>query len=184
MAEENRQEYYLDVMERIVEKEKDALGEEVALKWARKTPLKINPEGELTGFYGKGEDAVEILRRYTEHQEFYIDCLQRIMDKVTAIFGRKIGQRYARQAPLEITPDGEIKAYYGTGRNALETLVNQYGNYMGDETAHSKIRKALQDMPKEKRELLPEDIQPKEKDDKGGGIISALLSKINSYKQE
>lgn len=179
MSEENRQEYYLKVMERIVEDEKDALGEEVALKWARKTPLKINAEGEITGFYGKGEDAVDILRSYTEHQEFYLDCLQTILDKVTHIFGRKIGQRYARQAPLEITPEGEIKAYYGTGRNALQTLINQYESYMGEQTANSKIRKALSDTPEDKHELLPEEIRPGNNTD-SSGILDRIASELNT----
>lgn len=169
-------------MERIVEEEKDALGEEIALKWARKTPLKINSDGEITGFYGKGEDAVEILRSYTEHQEFYLNCLQTILDTVTNIFGRKIGHRYARQAPLEITPDGEIKAYYGTGRNALETLVNQYESYMGEQTANSKIRKALKDIPKDKYELLPEEIQPKKKNKDGDSLLDRVISKLKTYK--
>lgn len=182
MSEENRQEYYMDVLKRIVENEKDALGEEVALKWARKTPLKINEDGEITGFYGRGEDAVEILRKYTEHQEFYLDSIQKIIDTVTNIFGRKIGYRYARQAPLEITPDGEVKAYYGTGRNALQTLVNQYESYMGEATANSKMRSALKDIDTENRSLLPEEIQPKESSDNGDSFYSRILEKIKSYK--
>lgn len=180
MPEENRQEYYLDVMARIVEKEKEALGEEVALKWARKTPLKINADGEITGFYGKGEDAVEILRSYTEHQEFYLESLQSILDTVTDIFGRKIGHRYARQAPLEITPEGEIKAYYGTGRNALETLMRQYESYMGEQTANSKIRKALKDVDEDKYDLLPEEIRPGYQKDTGGSILDRIVSSIKS----
>ncbi|MFT4868792.1 MAG: hypothetical protein ACI83Q_000402 [Colwellia polaris] len=179
MGEDNRQEYYLDVMARIVEKEKEALGEEVALKWARKTPLKINSEDEITGFYGKGEDAVEILRSYTEHQEFYLECLQKTMDAVTDLFGEKIGQRYARQAPLEITPEGEIKAYYGPGRNALQNLVTQYEEYMGDSTANSKIRNALEEVSEDKYELLPEEIRPEKEDDRNS-FLDNLISKIKT----
>lgn len=179
MSDENRQEYYLDLMKRIVDEEREALGEETALKWARKTPLKINSDGEITGFYGKGEETVEILRSYTEHQEFYIECLQKILDKMTSIFGRKIGQKYARQAPLEITPEGEIKAYYGTGRNALQNLINQYEIYMGEETANKKIRSALSDVSSEKVELLPEEVQPR-KEERTGEDETGLLTKIIS----
>ncbi len=183
MADENRQEYYLDLMKRIVDEEREALGEETALKWARKTPLRINADGEITGFYGKGEETVEILRSYTEHQEFYLECLQKILDKMTDIFGRKIGQKYARQAPLEITPDGEIKAYYGTGRNALQNLINQYELYMGEETANEKIRSALSDVEGSKVELLPEEVRPQEEEESQGsdeGFISSIISKMKN----
>jgi hypothetical protein len=182
MEEENRQEYYMNVLERIVDREKEELGEQVALKWARKTPLKVNENGEITGFYGKGEDAVEILRNYTEHQEFYLEAIQQVVDKFSNIFGQKISYRYARRAPLEITPEGKVEAYYGTGRNALQTLVNQYERYMGEQTSNSKIRKALKDTPEDKYELLPEEIQPKKKNKGGNGLLDRIASKINTYK--
>jgi hypothetical protein len=182
MEEENRQEYYMDAIKRIVDEEKEALGEKVALKWARKTPLKIDEEGEITGFYGKGEDAVEILRRYTEHQEFYLETIQKVVDKISDIFGQKIGYRYARQAPLEISPNGNVKAYYGTGRNALQNLVNQYETYMGDETADAKIRDALKDVPEDKQRLLPDEIQPRDDSDESSSFLQKLLEKY-VYKQ-
>jgi len=178
MDDENRQEYYLDLMKRIVDEEREVLGEEIALKWARKTPLKINADGEITGFYGKGEETLEVLRSYTEHQEFYLNCLQSILDKMTDIFGRKIGQKYARQAPLEITPDGEIKAYYGTGRNALQNLINQYEIYMGEETANKKIRNGLSEVSSKKTELLPEEVQPREESGDEKGFLSEIISKM------
>lgn len=52
---------YLSIFETVLDNQKQLLGEKVALKYARKTSLEINPQGELTGFYGEGQSVLEIL---------------------------------------------------------------------------------------------------------------------------
>lgn len=52
---------YLSIFETVLDSQRQLLGDKVALKYARKTSLEINPDGELTGFYGDGESVLEIL---------------------------------------------------------------------------------------------------------------------------
>lgn len=170
---EDREEYYLSTIQRIVDEQKEELGPEVAIKWARRAPLDINADGEVKDFYGKGDDALETLRNFTEHQEFYLEVIQRVIDKFEELLGTKVALKYARKAPLQIMPDGEVQAYYGQGRKALETLGKQYEEVWGDEVAYRKIRHALEgEIQESEIKLLPERMQPKEKE---GGLLSRLL---------
>lgn len=176
--EEDRQEYYVESIQRIIDKQKEQLGEETAIKWARRAPIKIDPDGEVQGFYGTGEDALQTLRNYTEHEEFYLEAIQSVIDSISGFMGDDVGLKFARKAPLQITPDGEVQAYYGTGRKALSILVENYQDYMGDAVANQKIIGALSDVDDEKLDLIPEDVRPEsqeEKESSSGGIISRLL---------
>lgn len=172
--EDSRQEYYLDTIKRIVEDQKQFLGEETAMKWVRKTPVKVSDSGEVTGFYGRGEDAVEILRDYTENQEFYLEAINRIVDEMESFFGEKVALSQARGAPLRISPEGEIEAYYGHGRKALMTLARQYEEYMGRGNADFRIRQALQDVVDGKDELLPPRIRPTGEEDEKESFIDRI----------
>ncbi|MFB6159285.1 MAG: hypothetical protein ABEJ95_06550 [Candidatus Nanohalobium sp.] len=174
--EGERQEYYLSTIQDIVDEQKDFLGEQVALKQARRAPLNINEEGEVEDFYGSGEDALETLREFTEHQEFYLNAIQSIIDQFSEMLGEDVAYRYARKAPLEIMPRGEVQAYYGKGRGALETLVEQYEGVWGEEVAHRKVRNAMESsVPEEKYELLPEHMTPSDSDN---GLIGQILSQL------
>ncbi|MDY6777584.1 MAG: hypothetical protein SVU32_02890 [Candidatus Nanohaloarchaea archaeon] len=172
---EGRQEYYLDTIRGIVEEQKEFLGEDVAIKQARQAPLIIDADGNVEGFYGKGEDALEILRGFTEHQEFYLEAIQRTVDAVASFFGDKVALKYARQAPLEITPDGDVKAYYGKGLKSLKILLDNYEDYMGGSVADAQIRSAMEDLPEERQDLLPERIRPGQ-----GGKQGGLVEKIRT----
>lgn len=177
-SEEDRQEYYMESIQKIIDKQKEELGEETAIKWARRAPIKIDADGEVQGFYGKGEDALETLRDYTEHEEFYLEAIQSIIDTVSSFMGEDVGLKFARKAPLQITPDGEVQAYYGTGRKALTILVENYEDYMGKAVADQKIKNALSEFDDDKRDLVPEDVRPEKSDgDEGssGGIISRIF---------
>lgn len=180
---EDRQEYYIESIQRIIDKQKEQLGEETAIKWARRAPIKIDPDGEVQGFYGTGEDALETLRNYTEHEEFYLEAIQSVIDSISGFMGDDVGLKFARKAPLQITPDGEVQAYYGTGRKALTILVENYEDYMGDAVADQKITGALSGVEDEKLDLIPEDVRPQsqeEKESSSGGIIGRLLgSSVN-----
>ncbi|MFB6158943.1 MAG: hypothetical protein ABEJ95_04790 [Candidatus Nanohalobium sp.] len=172
MAEdsEDRQEYYKDTIEDIVEEQKDFLGEELALKQARQAPLSIDSEGNVEDFYGKGEDALEILRSYTEHQEFYLETIQRIVDNISNFFGQEMSLGYARKSPLEVTPEGEVKAYYGKGRKALNILVENLEQDIGKEAADKRIKRELDDLSDDEKKLLPENIRPQPSGEKKGLI--------------
>jgi hypothetical protein len=167
-SSEGRQEYYKEAIEDIVEEQKDFLGEELALKQARQAPLNIDSEGKVQDFYGKGEDALEILRSYTEHQEFYLEAIQRIVESISNFFGEEMALGYARKAPLEVRPDGEVAAYYGKGRKALDILVEEFEKDLGKDAAYHRIEREFEDLPEEKRKLLPERIRPENSEDSGG----------------
>lgn len=173
--EENREEYYLETIQRIVDQQKEDLGEEVAIKWARRAPLRIDADGNVQDFYGKGENALETLRNYTEHEEFYLDALQAVIDSISNFMGKSIGVGTARKAPLQISPDGEVKAYYGTGRKALEILMDSYESYMGATVADTKMRNAIAQFDEENYDLVPENIRPKKESEKSGGLLHKLL---------
>lgn len=158
--EDDRQEFYKESIEDIVEEQKEFLGKELALKQARQAPLEIDSEGNVVDFYGKGEDALEILRSYTEHQEFYLSTIQTIVDDVSQFFGDQIALGYARKAPLEVSSNGEVRAYYGKGRKALEILVEQFENDIGREAADKRIKNVLSDLSEDERKLVPERIRP------------------------
>lgn len=160
---EDRQEYYLDMLKDIVDEQKEFLGPEVALKQARKAPLQIDSEGRVVGFYGKGENALDILQSYVEHQEFYLHVIRQILKSIQDFFGKKLAMGYARRAPLEVTPDGEVLAYYGKGRKALEIMMERFEEDIGKEAADDRMRSAMREIPEEKRELLPERIRPEAK---------------------
>lgn len=171
-----RNEFYLSNIRDIVEEQKEFLGEDVALKQARRAPLDINQDGEVVDFYGSGEDALETLRNFTEHQEFYLEAIQIIINKFSELLGPKNAQRYARQAPLQITPDGDVKAYYGKGKDALETLVGQYEEVWGEEVAHRKVKNAMEDsISNDKYDLLPEYMRPQESNK---GFFGQVLSQL------
>lgn len=177
-SEDDRQEYYMESIQNIIDKQKEELGEQTAIKWARRAPIKIDADGEVQGFYGKGEDALETLRDYTEHEEFYLEAIQSIIDTISGFMGDDVGLKFARKAPLQITPDGEVQAYYGTGRKALTILVENYEDYMGKTVADQKIKNALSDFDDDKRDLVPEDVRPEKSDgdeDSSGGIISRIF---------
>lgn len=175
--DEDRQEYYKESIQRIIDQQKEELGEETAIKWARRAPIKIDPDGEVQGFYGTGEDALETLRNYTEHEEFYLDVIQSIVDKISGFMGDDVGLKFARKAPLQITPDGDVQAYYGTGRKALGILIDNYEGYMGEAVADQKIKGVISNYDEEKYDLVPERARPEKESEKeeSDGLISKIL---------
>ena len=175
--EDDRQQYYIESIQNIIDKQKEQLGEETAIKWARRAPIRIDAEGEVQGFYGTGEDALETLRDYTEHEEFYLDAISSVIDTMCSFMGDDVGLKYARKAPLQIMPDGEVKAYYGTGRKALTILVKNYEEYMGKAVADQKIKSAFSDVEDEQLDLIPEDVRPQSSEEKNssGGLVSRIF---------
>ncbi|MFQ3308632.1 MAG: hypothetical protein ACI977_000875 [Candidatus Nanohaloarchaea archaeon] len=59
-SQENREKYER-IFNIILESQKNMLGQKVALKYARKTPLNITPGGELQGYYGEGKSVLNLV---------------------------------------------------------------------------------------------------------------------------
>lgn len=57
---------YLKILQIIVERFKNFSGQKAALSRARKAPLDIDADGNVTGFYGEGEKAIDVLSRQYE----------------------------------------------------------------------------------------------------------------------
>ncbi len=157
----HRKDYYLSIIRDIVEEQKEFLGEKAALKQARRAPLHIDKDGDVVDFYGNGQKALETLRSFTEHQELYLQVIQSIVDTFCDFLGEKTALSRARKAPLFIDKDGHVAAYYGSGRNALDIVVDQFESLLGQEVARIKIQAAVRAcVPESKLEVLPERVCP------------------------
>lgn len=171
-----RQEYYLASIRDIVEEQRDLFGDDIALKQAHQAPLKIDEDSNVTGFYGRGEDALAILRSFTEHQSFYLEVIQAIINRISTLFGQRIALGYARQSPLEIAPEGHVKAYYGKGRQALTILMEQIESDLGNQVADNQMRSALREKTLKQQELLPDDIRPTTNSNTNDGLLARIKS--------
>lgn len=91
MSSKNQESHdqYLSIFETVLETQKQLLGKKVALKYARKTPLQINSEGDLTDFYGDGKSVLEIL----------VEQYEQVWGKDVA--DRKIGRKLKSELPEE-----------------------------------------------------------------------------------
>lgn len=108
-----------------------------------------------------------------DNREFYLRAVKIVVDRFEQLLGKKVAMKYARKAPLEISPDGEITGYYGEGRKALEILGEQYEEAWGEEVAYRKIRRSFgKEMDESEIDLLPDSMAPREKE---GGILSRLI---------
>lgn len=52
---------YIRILQEIIDGQASFLGRKLALKQARRAPIEIDSEGSVTGFYGDGKNAVDIL---------------------------------------------------------------------------------------------------------------------------
>jgi hypothetical protein len=176
-----RKEYYLALIRKIIDEQKELLGEKAALKQARRAPLHIDKDRNVVDFYGNGEKALETLRQFTDHQELYLKIIQAIVSAFKTFLGDKTALAKARKAPLFIDKNGEVSAYYGNGKNAVDILVQQFETVLGAEVAHLKIRNVVRDeVPEEQWQLLPERIQPSKRTrtEREKNLINRLVSHI------
>lgn len=94
---------------------------------------------------------------------FYLHAIQDIYHEFEQFIGAKTALIKARKAPLDIDKDGAIVRYYGRGEVALDTLVDQYASYLGEEAAYSKARRVLEDTVHENDyDRLPDHLKPRE----------------------
>jgi hypothetical protein len=93
----------------------------------------------------------------TEGEEIYLRAIEAIVEAFEELLGEETAYSYARKAPLQITPDGEIESFYGERSDALDLLVEQYQELWGDEVALRKVRRALrEEFEQEELEMLPD----------------------------
>lgn len=90
----------------------------------------------------------------------YLALLRRIVESMTELVGEQYALRYARKAPLDISADGTVTAYYGTGEKALDILITRYEGFLGETVADSRIKKEMADLDQDDRALLPERVRP------------------------
>lgn len=111
-----------------------------------------------------------------EDREFYLEVIRSVIDQFSKMLGEKVAYKYARKAPLEITPDGEVTDCYGSGKNALETLVKQYEKVWGRKVARGKVKDAIHgSVPEEKYEMLPDYMVPSEEE---GGMLDGIMDRL------
>lgn len=96
-----------------------------------------------------------------EHQAFYEDAIEHVIDRFIDLLGEKTALKYARQAPLQIDKDGSVTAFYGEGDEVLSILTDQYSEVFGRTVARGKVRSALADIVDEDDlDRVPDAIRP------------------------
>ncbi|MFB6076836.1 MAG: hypothetical protein ABEK12_01750 [Candidatus Nanohaloarchaea archaeon] len=110
----------------------------------------------------------------------YLDILQHMIDAMAEFVGDKVALKYARQAPLDIDPDGTVNDFYGEGGQAVSILLGKYEDYMGASVADARLRSALRDLPEDRHDLLPERIRPGQEEDKGDGLLHRFRTMLGA----
>lgn len=96
-----------EVMEAILNSQKEFVGDEQAIAAARKSPLRIDTEGNLTGYYGKKEIATELILK-----SFYSQ---------TGMPGIRYTKKYLEKNDLQL-PEGVETPH--RERDFLDKIVN------------------------------------------------------------
>lgn len=121
---------------------------------------------------GRAVDADE--RKDEGNDQFYIDVIQQTVYGFAEIFGEKTALAHARKAPINITVDGQVTGYYGSGEEAFDMLVQQYESVFGKDVTDRKVRNMLHGtVSDDKKHLLPERLQPETKMEKVSVIEQA-----------
>lgn len=121
-----------------------------------------------------GHDVADEGEEEDGSDQFYIDVIQRTVYGFAEIFGEKVALENARKAPLNITVDGQVTGYYGSGKEAFDMLVQQYESMFGKDVADRKVRNMLHGtVSKDEKHLLPERLQPEKPVEKTGVIEQA-----------
>ncbi|MCW1294081.1 MAG: hypothetical protein QXK90_01275 [Candidatus Parvarchaeota archaeon] len=62
----------------------------------------------------------------------YLKLFNVIVGSMSEMMGKELTLKYARRAPLVISPDGVVEDFYGDGNTALKILTSQYKGLAGD----------------------------------------------------
>ncbi|MGC8812700.1 MAG: hypothetical protein ACP5O8_03920 [Candidatus Aenigmatarchaeota archaeon] len=93
-----------------------------------------------------------------KEKETYVKILNEMIKAMTELLGSKVALICARRAPLIISPEGKVEDFYGEGKIAVETLLKQYEEVIG-EVCHEPIRKAIKPIIEKKRVELPKSLE-------------------------
>lgn len=89
-----------------------------------------------------------------------MEACQALIDRFSDLLGRKTALIKARKAPIQISPEGEIEAFYGEGEQVLNVLIHQYEEVFGSAVARKEAQTALRPVADEEdQEYLPDSLQ-------------------------
>lgn len=101
------------------------------------------------------------LEKPTTDEDIYRTAIQAIIDSNKKSLGKKVALARARKAPITLSPEGEVKNYYGPGEEVITILSEQFESVWGKVIADKKIRKIIeQNVPKEEYEKFPDKVRP------------------------
>lgn len=94
---QREKEIYVKILNAIIKKMKELLGEKIALTCARRAPLVINLKGKVIDYYGEGEVVVDILLK--QYEDVMLDnCYRLIKEAIKPIIKKarvKLPERIA-----------------------------------------------------------------------------------------
>lgn len=95
--------FYVDVIQETIYGFAELLGEKTALMHARKAPINITPNGQVTGYYGRGREAFDML--ITEYESIFGE---EVADKkVRSILADSLSEEEKDLVPERVRPHNE-----------------------------------------------------------------------------
>lgn len=163
---------YLNKMRDLVQEAKQERSEREVVQEARKTPVNLTPEGEVEGYYGKGEQALQTLRnqlntgqavqrtssrkiRGAKDKEEYLKEMSELVQRQIDKKGKEEVIERAMKTPVQVDPEGEVRGYFGRGENALQSLRRELTRKTADQQMKTKEEKE----EKTEKEELKEEIE-------------------------
>lgn len=114
-------------------------------------------------------------------EDKHLHLIKAIVKNQERLEGKKVAIGRARSAPLQIDSEGEIKQYYGEGKNALDLLIQQYEEVWGQNVADKKIRNTVQkEFEPEDYSEVPERVRPEKREDSSSEGLIEKVRKIVS----
>jgi hypothetical protein len=92
-----------------------------------------------------------------KEKETYVKILNEMIKVMSELLGSKVALICARRTPLIINPEGKVEGFYGEGKLAVEILLKQYEEVIG-EVCHEPIRKAIKPIIEKKKVKLPKNL--------------------------
>ncbi len=111
MSEEldDNKDFYLSLIRDLVADQEQMLGKQVALQKARAAPLEIDKEGDITDYYGKGENVMETL--VSKYGEVWGDEVAR--RKVRGTVRDNVSEERYELLPDYMIPEDDQKGVLG-----------------------------------------------------------------------
>jgi hypothetical protein len=136
-------------------------GREIAREKARRAGVALDEHMNVKKVDGDASEIADDLEPAEDRREFYMEVSQEIIDSMEVLYGYQEIISLARETPLKVDQDGDIRGYYGPGRVALEILLEKVEEDVGKEPADSRIASRIEKKFGEERdELLPTRVSP------------------------